>query len=404
MMQSLNSEVVNYAWPVTSINYFDYIAFEEWYTKYNIGSLDKKIIIYGAGIRGTEIYYCLKEMGFENFIFTDSNSEKWSGCIEDKKIIEPVQAYELVKKGEAWILISTENYKVIASGLEKEGLVAEKDYFYIDAKMYERYTEEFKRPCNNKYLFMGDCEYTTISVNDDDKRNLGEMLKDSLGCADTKILAMHGMGLRSFYNIYNVYVDKYGAPNSLVVMINFDTLNGMQHLLPRSQHEELLINIYNMGNDANSEFKEYLADVHERTNNLNAEFQTKSKSNSKLKNRNYMKLNYLYSLNIATEGVVYLEKLVKKVLSQNVKVLPYIPPVNYKMGEELFGDEFHDKYSENVNKIQDILKKYDVELLDMSYLLDTDCFAELNTPDETANQKGRRLIVNTMKERLGRLL
>ena len=400
-MTKYSNNGVNFAWPVTSINNYDYLAFCEWYDNNKIDKFDKLIIIYGAGVRGSEFYLFCKEKKILNIAYTDSNSEKWGGFIEDKKIFPIDVAIEKVKNKEAIFVISVENYKEISANLKKLGFEENRNLFWIDARMYERYKHEFLRQFNNKYLLMGDCEFTTVSIRDIDKRNLGDMIKDELGEDNIKVLAMHGMGLRSHYNVLKKHVALYDSPEMLVLMINFDTLNGIQHLLPRSQHEELLLEISKIEDEVDPEFEKYLSVVHERSKNLKAEFYTDIRNrNSHTKCRNYIRLNYLYKLDNETEGVIYLNKIFEFATSKKIKVIPFIPPVNFELGREIFNEQFDATYCENVKKIKTITRKHGADLLDLSYLLGKGFFAEANTPDETLNELGRKLIVEKLRERM----
>lgn len=391
----------NFAWPVTSISYDDYEAFEDWYCSFGKG-YKGTYIIWGAGIRGTEFYYFFKEKEINNnILFTDTNSEKWNGYIEDSRIISPNDAINMVNRNVAKIIISVENYQSIESGLELHLLKKEEQFFVIDSKMYDKYIEEFCRNYNNKYLLMGDCEFSTISIHDNDKRDLAKIMASKMHKQNLKVLAMHGMGLRSHYYIYKTYLRLFTHPKVLGIMINFDTLNGKQHLLPRSQHEELLRGIFALCPNDNEEFKDYLKEVHLRSKNLNAEFYTKKGSqSSKAKIRNYFRFNYLYKLDSNIEGLQYLRKMIALSKDNNIKVLAFVPPINYELGKEIFGRTFIPDYNDNVNIIKEILKDYGIKLLDLSFILSKDCFAEPDTPDETTNERGREKVADVLQKEM----
>ena len=63
-------EAKNFAWPVTSVNREDYDALMECMIR-NEGTWEK-IVIFGAGIRGTEFSVVLKEKGYKNIFFVDN--------------------------------------------------------------------------------------------------------------------------------------------------------------------------------------------------------------------------------------------------------------------------------------------------------------------------------------------
>ena len=188
-------------------------------------------------------------------------------------------------------------------------------------------------------------------------------------------------------------------------MINLDTLTGKQHLLPRSQHEELLRMVYETVNLSSTEYEEYMEIVHERNKNVQAEFFTTNKYGnrnmpSEGKSKVYFRLNYLYELDVETEGIQYLVKLFQVARDRDIKVIPFIPPVNYQLGEKIFGNGFETRYSKNINKISDIVKNNGLQLLDMSYALKANEFAQPDTPDETANDLGRKKITDILTKKI----
>ena len=70
-----------------------------------------------------------------------------------------------------------------------------------------------------------------------------------------------------------------------------------------------------------------------------------------------------------TEGIQYLKKIIQLARENNIKVIPFVPPVNYELGERIFGADFNKRYAKNVNKIDSIVRENDLELLEMSYSL-----------------------------------
>ena len=58
------------------------------------------------------------------------------------------------------------------------------------------------------------------------------------------------------------------------------------------------------------------------------------------------------------------------------------------------------KYRENVKKLQDIIENENVELLDLSFLLKSEQFADVHTIDETTNFEGRKLVSSKIIEKI----
>lgn len=396
----------NFAWPVTSVNSEDYYAFMTCLNEYGGIWSKKKLCIFGAGIRGTEFSILLIKAGYKNIIFTDNNPKKWDGTINGFPIISPEKLIE--KKGVLSILISTENSFDIEEQLKHMGFLENSDFFTVKSYLYEKYINEFKRTNLNQVLIMGDCEFSKVSLSDSNMEHLGSMIKSRLGEDQVKILAMHGMGLRAHYHIFKAQLQMNMKPQVLMIMINLDTLTGKQHLLPRSQHYPLLYQL-SQSISPDEEFHLYLEAAEERSKNLQIEISTPlsgtlSEKALENKSRIYFKLNYMYELQEDNEGVLYLIKLLRLAKKKNITVIPFIPPVNYVLGQDLCGSSFTKAYDKNIKKLQKLVNQEEIRLLDLSYTLKPEFFAEKTTPDETANEKGREIIAAILEQKIREVL
>ncbi|RKJ51497.1 hypothetical protein D7Y09_14375 [bacterium 1XD42-1] len=396
-------EMRNFSWLVTSIEQADYIAFCQWYQQNQERLKTHQLVIWGAGIRGTTFSLLLKEREFYNIIFVDTNPQKQGGYIDEFPIISPEELEQWRRKQNTLILVSPENSGEIQAELKAKNYQENKDYFLAESGEYEAYIKEFLRPYSQDTLIMGDCEFSTISMIDVEHSTLQEMLFQRCGLDKTKILAMHGMGLRAEYNIFHAQILQGMKPKRLVIMVNFDTLTGKQHLLPRSQHSELLKQLLSVQKNPDQEFIEYVNLTEERSQKLQMEFLGGSKYTkelSEVRTRNYFKLNYLYNLNIETEGIVYLIRILKEARAEGINVLPFIPPVNYQLGKRLIGNMFCQKYECNVEKVRQVIEAENFYLLDLSYCLDATLFATEMTANETSNSKGREKIADLLYEEI----
>lgn len=389
----------NFAWLVTSIDQADHEAFLRWFAQIEDRLRDRQLILWGAGIRGTTFSVLLKEHGFYNIKFVDSNPEKHGGYIDEFPILSPEDLEHMREHQEYLILISTENSQEIQIYLSGKGYQKDADYFVIESGQYSAYVEEFLRPYDRETLIMGDCEFSTMSLNEEDHHTLREKLYQRLGKDKTKILAMHGIGLRAQYNIFRAQILAGMKPKRLVIMVNFEMLTGIQHLLPRSQHAELLRMLRDVQMNPTEEFTEYVQVAETRSQNLQMEFFTAPEETqpvTEAKARNYFRLNYLYSLNVHTEELEYLNKLFTLARAEDISVLPFIPPVNYEFARKLFGEMFDARYTENVKKVHEIVEFAGLRLLDLSYTLSASLFSTPTTVTETSNSQGREKVADML--------
>ena len=393
------SDKVNFAWPVSS----EHSIVLQHFTSKTESIMDKlagrRIIIFGAGIRGCTLASILEQRGQRDILFCDNNPEKQGNRINEHDI---VSLNETLSFGNSRIyLVSPENSNSMCQQLEHIGLVESKDYFSFDVSAYDIYVSEYLRQLSNHILIIGDCAFTHIAFIDKCLDSLGDMLKSHYGSNHCKVLGMHGMGWRAYYHIVKSMLARGEKPVQLVVLLALEALTSKAHLMPRTQHSQLIQKLAAAIGNADSELSEYAQLTEERFNRFQIEsFASANSAKNEPSEKLFMKMNYLFSIKDTSEGVIYLIKTVKLMNECNVPIVFYIPPVNYMQGEKYFGDEFNRKYKENFEKLFSFLNRELLEyhVADASHLLDSNEFAATNTIDETSNYSGRRKQVRFLTE------
>lgn len=401
-------EVKNFAWPVTAVSKEDYSLITAFFENNRELFAEKKALIFGAGIRGAIMAMLAVELGYEEILFSDNNPDKWGGVIDGFFIISPEEAF--ARRDEFVFIISAEEGNAIRKQLMDAGLIENEEFFYLRTNLYEKYTIEYKREMHDEVLVLGDCMFEVISFEDENKDSLAELLQKKFGKENIKHLTMHGMSMPSFFHAVKGQINSGFVPKTIVVMINFETLTGKQHLLPRSQHSELAKMISETSPDPDGMLKAYAELTAERVKNIQADFFTTDKlsanrvsSNDKGKisdnaSRMFFKMNYLYKLNTEMESLQYLRKLYDLAEEYHIRMIPFVPPVNYQRGEELFGEDFEKKYQANLEALTDVIREKGGNLLDLSHICTRDMFAHVTTPDETTNYRGRCLVAERIAE------
>lgn len=398
----------NFAWPVTAISKENYQAIVGW-AEENKGKIENKhILIFGAGIRGAEISVILESIGYTDIIFTDNNSDKWGGCIDKYPIIPVKDALDM--KDKVVYLVSVEEGASICRQLEREGLKHDVDFYFPKPNLYERFINEYKRNIDKEILVMGDCMFEVVSFEDENKDSLADMLYEKYGLENIKLLTMHGLSLPGFYHMLKGQINCSMIPSIVVLMLNFETLTGKQHLLPRSQHTQLIKAAYDYSPDPDGELEKYVMITEQRVKNIQAEFFTTNKFSAKKSNNEqgkisdtaskvFFKINYLYTLDTEIESIQYLKKIMNLAHEYKFHLIPFVPPVNYQRGSELFGENrFESSYGDNLAKLSEVVKNGGFELLDLSHICDNTEFAHTTTPDETTNCLGRKKIIEHISE------
>ncbi len=394
---------INFAWPVTTVCKYDLSAFENFLQQYGGFLKGKKIVIFGAGIRGTQYSLFLKRFGYRDILFTDNNMEKVGGRINEFPIIPADEVAGM--KNEIVILVSLENGTAICRQLKEMGFEENRQFFYIDNHLYDAYEEKFCRRRRTDILLFGDCGMTDLSVWDKECTSLGEMLEQELGKERLKVLAIHAMGMRAYYTIFKAHCLHIYKPRGVVLMANLEVFTGKQHLLPRSQHAGLMERLDRAVGHKEPELEEYAQITKERFANFTNDYFTSSdkalkEMGQKTNEKMIMKLNYMFRMDMENECIVYLKKFIRFCREEEIKLLLFIPPVNYEYAQELWGDAFREKYEKNVNALAELAKESGTAMKDFSYFLPRSGFADVCTIDETLNWKGRRALADSLKEKI----
>jgi len=385
----------DFTWPVTVMLYDDYVALKKCVELNREIFAQKQLVVFGAGIRGSLFAVILRMLGVRGFLFSDNNSEKWGGYIFEHKIVPPSYLEENIDL--IVVLNSVEDGGGINEKLTRSGFIENVNLFRVDSNVYQNYIEEMKREIDVETLVVGDCGLSQIAITDVKTDSLATMIRQKFGEEKTKVLAMHGMGMRSFYTAIKIQLKLNPTIKNLILMVNFEVFTGKHHLLPRTQHAELFSMILQQLNLHDDEFLEYVQCVKKRTENFKLDVFSPSNGDGGNSNaRLVFYMNYLYTLRKDTEDMQYLFRIIDLVTESKINFLPYIPSVNYEFAQKIVGDIFNYKYNENCKKMTRWIREKDFNVLDLSYLLPADHFAAPNTIDETTNYNGRVKVLNEL--------
>lgn len=387
----------NFTWPVSAYLYDDYVKLKECLELNKKKLENKQLIIFGAGIRGCVFGKLLSSFGYSSFIYVDNNKDKWDGYIFDEN--HPIKSsdYLLEDNKDKVILVSIESIELVEEQLKSLGYKENENLFYVVTDVYGDFVKEFSRTYTNNTLVIGDCGLSQISIQDTQHKCLGNMLQDKLGYNKCKVLSVHGMGMRSFYNLFKLQVINNHKPKKLVLMTNFEIFTKIHHILPRTQHAKLFEKLSNdIDLTFSAEWEEYCELVNQRSSTIQIEtMEYKVDETTNHNEKMVFKMNYMYRLSEKVEDSIYLSKLLEYAKEQNVEVLCFIPPANYQ-----FAEQCHENFKEKYDKNRKILTKWvndlGVPMLDLSYVVESDGFADVRTIDETCNQKGREIVLDLL--------
>lgn len=390
---------LNFEFPILSINKSEYTNVKRWIHKYKIKIAEKKLYIFGAGIRGNMFLTLLEEEHISVTGFGDNSTEKQGGYIKNYPILSMDEICDDLDSNV--VLVSTENYYEIERMLIEKGCKKNLHYFIIENNIYQSFYDEFFSSREIKYIVFGDCFFTELDVDDLSGQTMGEMIKAAGGVDITKVLSIHGMCIPSFYHLMREQLNLGIRPEAVGFIVNIPFCNGIQTKLPQSQHCVLLKQI-DEGLPYHSEFfSKYVRLTEERSKNINAKsFSTNRVRNNDNVEKILTKTRYMYELNEENENIEFLERLVQLLLENNIKPVPFIPALNYFSGVEWFGDEFIVKYNQICQQIKEKLQKMGVCILDMSLLLDKSYFTGdrmTKFPSKEGKEKEIELLINALE-------
>lgn len=353
---------------------------------------DKKIVIFGAGILGLQFCYTLKSLGIQEFVFCDNDSKKWEKKVGDKLVISPKELVD--NQDEYFVFLAIENYFSCMQQLEQMGYTEGKEWYNLTNCSERKLIKHFSEDCDADTLILGDCTSVNISVTDEMKKSIADLLYQK---NKVKVLGMNGIYMRLYYNIFLMNLCKMSSLKKTLILLDLSIFYGKYHLFSKNQHVEVVKALQNISEIDTEEAKEFAEIVENRSENSIIDIGTSPNREDNLseqrieqERRIHMKLNYLYRLQEDSESIQYLDKMIEKCVREEIENIYVIMPVNYEMGEQYFGDVFYQKYE----AIRDIVIKHIAErkgkTLDLSYVLKKDDFICLRSTNEGIREQGRK--------------
>lgn len=381
----------NFEFPVISINRTEYDIIQSWIESYKTKFEDKKLYIFGAGIRGNVMLRLLEEAHIIVEGFCDNSIEKKGALVKEYQIYDPEEICSNPR--ENYVVVSPENSGEIEDYLEEKGYEKDRNYFVIKNNEYVSYCREFYNKDSKDYIFWGDCFFTDLDIDDLQDKTMGELAFEELGANRLKVLSMHGMCIPSFYYLMDLQIKMGIRPKAVAFIVNIPFCNSIQTKLPQSQHAELLKMIQKEMPMRDAGFDQYVALTEQRSHNINAQ-SFSSKVNKVGKDHNYVeklltKTRYMYEFNEENENIVYLKKMLELLQRNNIKPLPFIPALNYYVGIDFYGDDFLSRYKDICDKIKRCIGEYGIETLDMSFLFERKYYSG-NRMTKFPNIEGKR--------------
>ncbi len=367
-------------------------SFTKFISENRICFAGKQLHIWGASVRGTLLGMLLEKDGWNTFSYIDNDKRKWGKCIHGHIIISPEQVKD---NPDIYVIVPIEYGEEIREQLEDWGLQIHKSFSILQPGINEKFAEEFFRKYENKYLVFGETFLNEIIIEEKNAKNLKEILWQTFGKEQMKILSMNCMGIETFYHILKLQEKLFRAPEEVWLFLNYETLTEHHHLLSRTQHVDALRLIQLQGDKYSREFGLYIQKAEDRAKNYQIELkyspQRVSVDDKEARiqaQKDYLRQNMMYELDLHWEEGRYLRKLLQFAKEKHISVTGILVPANVSLANRYWGDAFTDIYAENTQKLQDLFTESNAHFLDLGKLLPEKYFCAEVTVNDAVYRQG----------------
>ncbi len=387
---------------IACVSKANYRNFKKVFQESEVYRKNKKIVIFGAGIMGLQFSYFLREFGIDELLFCDNDKEKNGREIGGIKVILPSELEN--KKDEYFIFLVMECYEACAEQLINmgylEGTMWQKVSNFSEQKLYD----SFLKDENAQVLILGDCAVTTVSLFEDDKESLEELLYQS---NRTKIMALNSMYMRAYYNLLLYNMDKMRELNTVIVLLDLGIFQDKYPLLQKNQHAAIMEQIKKTSGIIDDEAELFIeaAKIRETGGQIFEHCSPNRKENIsgerlEQERKIHMRLNNLYRLKEDSESIDYLDMFGEICTKKGLHMIGVILPVNYEQGVKYFGNKFYELYEAIRDVIISHIEMSHGHVIDASYLLKESEFISVRSSNEGMNSLGRRKLAELIENNL----
>lgn len=244
---------------------------------------------------------------------------------------------------------------------------------------------------------------------DTDRRKMSEMLDSILPSRNVTGISHGAFHSEIFLDFINYIIKAEVKKPFIIVPINLRSFSPGWDLQPRYQfvrekYEILgfpyVYDFRNYNGVSDNEYRsqpifykeEYLGKYGEIT----AQYYKQDKSDAK---RNGLILNYMQTISTNHRKLTALTDIAKLCRLNNIGLMMYITPIDIRKAEELNLDGFRMKVASNLSVIKQSLENESVDLLDMSFDLESKYFDYKLIPNEHLNMYGKIITAKRIKEK-----
>lgn len=265
-------------------------------------------------------------------------------------------------------------------------------------------------------LYLGDSVVRVIAREDQDRRSLGDMVRDELDQRYRVVTVSYDAYHLQIYYLLSVAVSRMQhPPKYLIIPLNLRSFSPQWDWSPRWQFESesemlnryivnplTMISPVHMPHDLSKRLHRFMhqpVDYPLSSFRQIGQFQRVAQEYARTdaqKRSRYAQLfiyHYTYPLASNHRKLEALQSLLDMVVKTDLRIVLYVTPINYDAGTMLVGSAFSQQVALNRAALMQIINPYqdnpNIQCLDASTLLGPECFLHPYSPTEHLNQPGR---------------
>jgi len=255
-------------------------------------------------------------------------------------------------------------------------------------------------------IMFGSSVNDSYAPTDTDMRTIAEMLDSFMG-EQSVIGISHGAYQADIYLEYVRYIINSGKKPIIIIPINLRYFSPEWDLRPGYQFEKERYILNGLPYFGNYKYREITESEFENTTVYNGSesvgkvkdfLDVSRKESDKLSEaRKGFVFHYMQPLKANHRKLKSLSKICEIGIKNNLKIVMYITPIDYKYAEQLQIEGFRHQQCDNVSTIKSVLASCEIQLIDLSMALDSSYFFYNIRPNEHLNMRGRREVVKALK-------
>lgn len=270
---------------------------------------------------------------------------------------------------------------------------------------------------HHKILYFGDSTIKYSSPKDINKSSISEILTNLESSYSIGDVSSPAYQLKVFEAMLNYISNSSDKPGAIIVPINLRSFSPSWDMAPDNQFEN---EIFFLNHHFLSYFSkplnilraiktEIITDeafittpVYYKQKKIGTVKDFIDKEDSSLLREDILKnkyiFYYMYNLDENHRLIKSLKKMIETADKLDIKLYPYITPIDFEDGTKYVGLDFIDQTKINTEKICTILKINNLPCLNLTFDLNSDYFDFDESPNEHLNERGREYVANKLKE------